>query len=1114
MKRILLWFVVFFLAREASAQIVISSLGKEFYCMVMKYYGTPEAGADPFGTNHYVRVFLSSQFAATVTVQSDNPPFQQTVTLSPNVTTTIELDTAVEVTDAETPSRKSIHIVADTNISAYVIYHKKYSTDSYMALPVTALGSEYIAACYPSSVQDFGGMSTGSEVGVVATSDSTEVTFTTTGSTFVPHALHVPFTVTLNKGDAYLLYGNRNDEFSDLTGTTVSSTKPIAVFSGHERAGISFDSAQSRDCLVEQIPPTQTLGTSFITVPFNPRTPAMFDLFRIVAPVDSTVVMVNGSVVATINTGQFVELKEENPMQIQTSNPVLLAQYAISATDVFGRYSGAYLQWDPAMMIVPPTQQFLSEYTFANAEDTAFKSSYVNVVIPDTAVSSLRLDGGPLNTAFTSIPGSGYSYGIVRDSQGSHHIVGSAPFGIYVYGYGEADSYANTGGAAFRTLNGLLVTTNDLDFGGVTTDTCRDSTVVFGNQGNAPITVWTIWLADSAAGDFSIISGKPPFTIAPGDSHVVHIRFCPSAVGVRGLAHLRFSSNAIERPVITVHGIGKKIGVDADVEILDFHRVLVNGKRDSSYMLKNVGSKTAIFAGLTITGPDTSMFTMIGANAGMTLLPGDSQIVQVRFIPTSVGIKHANIATFGSTVFYASVDLVGEGIAPGLSGEPDLVDYQIVKIKSTRDSLLVARSVGTAPTSIGGYSLGGPDANQFVIVYGPGGRTLPTGDTVQVNVRFAPTSPGVKSAELDWKTAAENIPIPLIQLRGTAMYSSVGILPKIVDFGKVKITKPRDSVLTTSNTGAVEAQIFNYTIAGTDAVDFKVVQQTTPATLAPSGSQQVTAEFAPQTIGAKHAQLIVSNDGNTADTIAELYGNGRQNGFAVTTATDTIQARIGDTIHVPVRLIGALDDADIVKYRILLGFNSTMLYPLAIHGDTTWSASTFSPVMNYAAGVADVQATSGSTLLGEGPLYTMDMLVLLGNALQTPLTFSAAKYIDIGGDSTGVATALNMGLFQLVEMCDTNSLITSSAKPLTLSPVTPNPLSSNALISFDLPALGPVHLALMDMLGRESLTLVNEERPAGHYATILPAGRIPSGAYTLVLQAGRFREMRRVEIVR
>ena len=51
-------------------------------------------------------------------------------------------------------------------------------------------------------------------------------------------------------------------DLCDLTGTYISSSKPIAVYSGNVRAAVP-SSRTSRDHLVEQMIPVRTWGTEF-----------------------------------------------------------------------------------------------------------------------------------------------------------------------------------------------------------------------------------------------------------------------------------------------------------------------------------------------------------------------------------------------------------------------------------------------------------------------------------------------------------------------------------------------------------------------------------------------------------------------------------------------------------------------------------------------------------------------------------------------------------------------------------------------------------------------------------------------------------------------------------
>lgn len=69
-----------------------------------------------------------------------------------------------------------------------------------------------------------------------------------------------------------------------------------------------------------------------------------------------------------------------------------------------------------------------------------------------------------------------------------------------------------------------------------------------------------------------------------------------------------------------------------------------------------------------------------------------------------------------------------------------------------------------------------------------------------------------------------------------------------------------------------------------------------------------------------------------------------------------------------------------------------------------------------------------------------------------------------------------------------------------LYPNYPNPFNPTTTISFYLPAISYVSLKVFDVLGKEVLTLVNEEKPSGNYIINFNASSLASGVYLYKLQ--------------
>lgn len=68
----------------------------------------------------------------------------------------------------------------------------------------------------------------------------------------------------------------------------------------------------------------------------------------------------------------------------------------------------------------------------------------------------------------------------------------------------------------------------------------------------------------------------------------------------------------------------------------------------------------------------------------------------------------------------------------------------------------------------------------------------------------------------------------------------------------------------------------------------------------------------------------------------------------------------------------------------------------------------------------------------------------------------------------------------------------------------PNPFNPATVINYQLPVNGLVTLKVYDVLGKEVITLVNEEKPAGVYEVNFNAADFASGVYVYKLQAGDF----------
>ncbi len=360
--------------------------------------------------------------------------------------------------DLETAANQVFHVQTDHNVAVYALNKAVTTSDASLVLPTSLLGTDYYVLAYKADgvLNGFGGgldlAYTPSEFVIVATDSNTNVTVVPTAPT-TQTALATK-TFTLQKGQAYLFqsaYSTTQLRY-DLSGTHITSSKPVAVFAGHQRATIPVElrgNLVSRDHLYEELLPTSVWGRSYVITPLaQPQgiTTLGNDLWRVVAQDDGTVLNFNNTQVAVLNRGQVYEAALNQAGLLVASKKVMVALYKKTHS------SGQNLQpGDPFMMIIPPRRQYLTKYRYTNIQAfNSFTQQFITVVTTRSNISSITYDGARLNANFIDIPNTCFAYANINVTSEVHNIQSSQPVGLYVYGYGDADSYGYVGGMALQ----------------------------------------------------------------------------------------------------------------------------------------------------------------------------------------------------------------------------------------------------------------------------------------------------------------------------------------------------------------------------------------------------------------------------------------------------------------------------------------------------------------------------------------------------------------------------------------------------------------------------------------------------------------------------------------
>lgn len=368
---------------------------------------------------------------------------------------------------------QSFHVTSEEDVMVYGHSQSVMTSDAFLVLPTDVLGMNYYVLAYKSDIS-YGGLSnTPSQFAIVATEDNTEINIFPMAFTYVNGYDYQ--NIILNKGDVYLVQANASNSSNnnDLTGSKIISDKPIAVFAGHQRTPIpsgELSGTPSRDFLIEQMPPVKNWGKNAFIVPFqqeNNQSSQGDDIYRVLAAYDDTEVTIDDSEKIFLDETEFFEKPITNPSKIKANKPILVAQYKKTAGSGGGSNQGT---GDPMMMLIPPKEQFMLNYRVINAQAyeayttmngtidyrAVYNKQYINVICPTDRINSVKIDGNSVNPAsFKVIPTSDYSYAAFKVTDGVHAVEADAPFGIYIYGYGPANSYGYIGGMSFKPYDFL-----------------------------------------------------------------------------------------------------------------------------------------------------------------------------------------------------------------------------------------------------------------------------------------------------------------------------------------------------------------------------------------------------------------------------------------------------------------------------------------------------------------------------------------------------------------------------------------------------------------------------------------------------------------------------------
>ncbi len=337
-----------------------------------------------------------------------------------------------------------------------------------------------------------------------------------------------------------------------------------------------------------------------------------------------------------------------------------------------------------------------------------------------------------------------------------------------------------------------------------------------------------------------------------------------------------FSSTVTSRP-----GTGSYHGSLTVIGFTNASGIGVVGKKSASSGAPDV-SLAGISAGSWVfaTGNDwdnaiarTPVTGQVLAHQRVDTQTGDTYWVQSTAAPStnSGTVDIHDSSPTGDQWNYAAVQIVPSSVSQGtLAASPTSLNFGSVNLNSSLSLPVTITNTGSGSVTVSSVSISGAEFS-LGTVSTP--FTLLSGQMKQLTATFLPTVVGPAAGNLTVTSNATN-PNLTVPLSGTGVNTSRGTLtptPPSLSFGNVNVNSSSSLTVTIANTGNANVTVSNVSVSG---AEFSMTAVTTPFTLAPGNTKQLTATFSPTVTGPANGNITVTSDATNSTLTIPLSGTG------------------------------------------------------------------------------------------------------------------------------------------------------------------------------------------------------------------------------------------------
>ena len=227
------------------------------------------------------------------------------------------------------------------------------------------------------------------------------------------------------------------------------------------------------------------------------------------------------------------------------------------------------------------------------------------------------------------------------------------------------------------------------------------------------------------------------------------------------------------------------------------------------------------------------------------------------------------IAGLSSCAGYTSEAKTGPATSNSgvLSASTSTVSFGDVAVGNNATQALTVTNTGTATVNVNQATLSGA---AFTVVSGNPSGSIQVGQSVTMQIQFAPTVSGAANGTITVLSDASNSPLA-ISLSGTGAQAGLSVSPASLNFGNVTVGQSGTQSVKLTNTGNSNVTINLATVSGNG---FGISGLALPTTLTAGQALSFTVQFAPTAAGASTGSIaFTDNAPNSPQTLA-LSGTG------------------------------------------------------------------------------------------------------------------------------------------------------------------------------------------------------------------------------------------------